>query len=125
MARVIQSLSDLIGKRVDLLIICSACDHRRTVDVARVVRLFANRGWSGDWRTAAKRFRCGQCGGKAIKLDADFYGAAVRRQHRATLAVVPPALLPGLRPPPPGVSIEDWNSASERERKRLVDRSRS
>ncbi|QYE35140.1 hypothetical protein KZX46_20910 [Polymorphobacter sp. PAMC 29334] len=94
--------------------------------MAKVLRLFRTRGWSDDWYDAPRRFRCGGCGSKNIHLDADFYGAAVRRQRgQPKLATVPETLRPGLKPPPHGVSVTEWNVATERERKRLVDRSRS
>lgn len=79
-----------------------------------------------DWWPARRRFRCRKSGSKDIKLDADFYGCAVRRQRRlAVLAAVEETLRPGLRPPPPGVRLAEWNRVTETESKRLVDRARS
>ena len=75
---------------------------------------------------AHNRFRCRKCGSKDARLDADFYGHALRRQSRpASLAVVPETLKPGLHPPPPGVRLAEWNRATERERKKLAERARS
>ncbi len=125
MAGVVRYISDLERKGVDLFVKCQDCDHSRTISVARVVAMFRARGWSDDWYGAVKRFRCRECGSKNVHLDADFYGHALRRQRRAKLEAVPETLRPGLRPPPPGISISEWNVATERERKRLVDRSRS
>ena len=63
---------------------------------------------------------------KDIKLEADFYGHAVRRQRRpAVLAAVEETLRPGLRPPPPGVPLSQWNRATESERRKLVERAKS
>ena len=99
----------------------------RRIAVGRLIRLFGDRGWSTDWREAHARFRCSRCGSKTVALSPDFYAFSLRRQRDRPnhLRPVPPALRPGLKPPPPGVSIEEWNAATERERKRLVDRSRS
>ena len=44
------------------------------------VEIFTRHRWSTDWWHAHRRFRCRKCGSKDIKLDADFYGHAVRRQ---------------------------------------------
>ena len=126
MAGVVQSLEDLSGKGADLLIQCKACGHDRTVPISPALDIFRRRHWSTDWWQAHRRFRCRKCGSKEIKLDADFYGQAVRRQRApAVLAVVEETLRPGLRPLPPGIALTEWNRATESERKRLVARARS
>lgn len=108
---------DLSRKGVDLDIQCRACAHDRTVPIGHALDIFGRRRWSTDWGQAHGRFRCRKCGSKNVKLDADFYGHAVRRQRKpATLAVVEERLRPGLRPPPPGVPLAEWNRATEAER---------
>ena len=126
MAGPIRDLDDLSRKGADLRITCRDCGHSRSAAIWDVQRIFRNRMWSTDWTQVARRFRCRKCGSKHIAIGADFYGGAVRRQRQpAQLKGVPTVLRPGLRPPPPGVSLDEWNAADERERKRLVDRSRS
>lgn len=126
MAGPVRSLEDLSGKGADLVVACCACGHDRTVAIEQVMLIFRRRQWQTDWRLAHARFRCRNCGSKDVRLDADFYGFALRRQRRpATLTAVPETLRPGLHPPPPGVALSVWNRASERERRRLVERSRS
>jgi DNA-directed RNA polymerase subunit RPC12/RpoP len=126
MAGVVRSIEDLSRKGADLLIRCHACGHDRTVPIHQALDIFRRRLWSTDWWAAHRRFRCRKCGSKDIKLDADFYGHAVRRQRRpAVLAAVEETLRPGLKPPPPSVPLAEWNRATEAERKRLVDRARS
>ncbi|TRW17723.1 hypothetical protein [Glacieibacterium frigidum] len=126
MAGPVRSLDDLSNKGADLVIACRACGHDRTVAIEQVMAVFFRRRWSTDWSAAHQRFRCRKCGSKDVRLGVDFYGYAVRRQRRpAALAAVPVTLKPGLHPPPPGVSLSEWNRATERERKRLVDRARS
>ncbi|QXQ07429.1 hypothetical protein KX816_05225 [Sphingosinicellaceae bacterium] len=118
----VRSLDDLSAKGADLLIVCRACGHDRSVAIEQVAAIFHQRRWQTDWRAAHQRFRCRRCGSKDVRLDADFYGQALRKQRRpASLSAVPDALKPGLRPPPPGVSLPDWNRATERERKKLTD----
>lgn len=124
----VRSLDDLSAKGADLLIACRACGHDRSVAIEQVMTIFHRRHWPTDWRDAHRRFRCRKCGGKDVRLDADFYGQALRKQRRpASLEVVPETLRPGLHPPPPGVSLTEWNRATERERKRkrLAERARS
>ena len=126
MAGPLHDLLQLLGK-ADVAIACRDCRHSQTVAAGRIVKLFGERRWSTDWRAAHVRFRCSACGSKTVTLSPDFYSYSLRHQRERPghLAAVPPALRPGLRPPPPGVSIEAWNAATERERKRLVDRARS
>lgn len=126
MAGVCKSLLELSAKGADLVVICDACGHDRTVPIGQAVRLFWVRGWSTDWDQAHRRFRCRKCGAKTVRLDADFYGYAVRHQRRpVSLKAVAESVRPGLRAPPPGISIADWNRATEAERKKMVDRARS
>lgn len=121
-----KSLQELSTKGADLVVICNACGHDRTIAIERATRLFFVRGWSADWDRAHRRFRCRKCGSKDVRLDADFYGYALRHQRQApTLVAVAETLRPGLRPPPPGVALADWNRATEAERKKMVDRARS
>ena len=125
-AGVVRWLEDLSRKGADLAIQCRACGHDRTVAIGHALDIFCRRRWSTDWWDAHRRFRCRKCGSKDVKLDADLYGHALRRQRTpAKLAVVEERLRPGLRPPPPGVALSEWNRATEVERKRLVDRARS
>lgn len=126
MAGVVRWLEDLSRKNAHLFILCQACGHNRTVPIGHALDIFSRRRWSTDWWGAHRRFRCRKCGSKEIKLDADFYGHAVRRQRRPpVLTAVKETLRPGLRPPPPDVPLAEWNRASEAERKKLVDRARS
>lgn len=127
MAGPLHDLMQLMGK-ADLRIKCAECRHDVVVAIGRILSLFRRRGWPTGWREAHLRFRCSQCGSKRLTLSPDFYERSVRRQQEKRgghLTPVAAALRPGLHPPPPGVSIEAWNTASERERKRLVERARS
>ena len=125
MAGVVRWLEDLSRKRADLFIQCRSCGHGRTVAIGHALDIFSRRRWSTDWWEAHRRFRCRKCGSKNVKLDADFFGHAVRRQRApAALSVVKETLRPGLRPPPPGVSLTEWNRATERERKKVAERAR-
>jgi len=126
MAGPVRDLDDLSRKRADLRVACRDCGHARSLAIADVQRVFRHRMWSTEWGQIARRFRCRKCGSKHVAIGADFYGGAVRHQRQpAPLKAVPTTLRPGLRPPPPGVSIAEWNAADERERRRLVDRLRS
>jgi hypothetical protein len=121
----VRSLDDLSNKGADLIVACRACGHDRSVAIEQVMSIFRRRGWQTDWRVAHGRFRCRKCGSKDVRLDADFYGHALRRQRRpASLSAVPETLKPGLHPPPPGVPLSEWNRATERERKKLAERAR-
>jgi len=121
-----KSLQELSTKGAGLVVICSVCGHDRTIAIERATRLFFMGGWPSDWDRAHRRFRCRKCGSKDVRLDADFYGYALRHQRQApTLVVVEKPLRPGLRPPPPGVAIADWNRATEAGRKKMVERARS
>lgn len=125
MAGPIRDLEDLSRKRADLRISCRDCGHAGSIQIYQALDLFRRNRWSTDWYEVARRFWCRKCGSKRLGVSADFWGAAVRRQNSPPmLKAVPPSLRPGLRPPPPGVSIETWNAADERERKRLVERAR-
>ena len=127
MAGPLHDLMQLSGK-ADVRINCRDCHHLTTVTIGKVLQLFRRRQWRTDWREAHTRFRCSQCDSKRIGIEPDFYEYELRRQRErkaGALQAVPAVLKPGLRPPPPGVSVEEWNGASERERKRLVDRARS
>lgn len=121
MAGPLHDLTQLTGK-ADLGVACRDCRHGETIDIDRIVRRFVARTWSTGWRAAHARFRCSVCGSKAVVLTPNFHSWGQRHPIERR----PPAatLRPGLRPPPPGVSIAAWNAADERERKRLVDRSR-
>ena len=126
MAGPLHDLLQLLQK-ADVAIACRDCRHSQTIAVGKIVKLFSDRRWSTDWRAAHRRFRCSACASKAVTLSPDFYAFALRQQRDRPrhLAAVAPSLRPGLRPPPSGISIEAWNAATERERKRMVDRSRS
>jgi len=125
MAGPVRSLEALSNTGADLIVACRACGHDRTVAIEQVVTIFQRRHWQTEWRMAHARFRCRKCGSKDVRLDVDFYGHALRKQHRsASLTLVPETLRPGLHPPPPGVSLSEWNRASERERKKLAERAR-
>ena len=126
MAGPVRSLEDLSIKGADLVIACRVCGHDRTVAIEQVMTIFRRRVWQTEWDQAHRRFRCRKCGSKDVRLDVDFYGYALRRQRRpAVLEVVPETLKPGLHPPPPGVSLLEWNRATERERRKLAERARS
>ena len=126
MAGPLHDLDALERKGADVRISWRDCGQARSVAVWDVQRIFRNRMWWTDWSQVAKRLRYRKCGLKHIGIGADFYGGAMRRQHApAQLKAVLTTLRPGLKPPPPGVSIEYWNAADERERKRFVDRLRS
>ena len=125
MTRPVRSLEDLSNKGADLVVACRACGHDRTIAIEQVMFIFRRRNWQTDWQLAHARFRCRKCGSKDIRLSVDFYGYALRHQRRpASLALVPETLRPGLHPPPPGVSLSEWNRATERERKKLAERAR-
>ena len=124
----VKSLEQLSAKGADLTVRCRACGHDRTVPIEQALAIFRRRGWPTDWERVAVRFRCRTCGGKQAELGVSFYAYALRHQQvrgRPALAAVPEQLRPGLRPPPPGVPIAEWNRASEAERKKMVERARS
>ena len=126
MAGPIRDLDALARKGADVRLSCRDCGEARSVAVWDGQRVFRDRVWWTDWSQVARHLRCRKCGSKHIGIGADFYGGAMRRQHApAQLKAVLTTLRPGLKPTPPGVSIEDWNAADERERKRFVDRLRS
>lgn len=110
MVQAIRSLDELIGKGCDVAIGCRGCGHQAFEAPVTLVTVFRARGWQTGWREAPQRFRCARCRSKDVALTLRFREETVRA---------------GLRPPPPGVAISVWNRASEAERKRLVDRSRS
>ena len=127
MAGLLHDLMQLSGK-VDVRIKCRDCHHLTIVVIGKILQLFRRLQWLTGWREANTRFRCSQCGSKRVSIEPDFCEYELRRQREkkaGALQAVPAALKLGLRPPPPGVSVEEWNIASERERKRLVDRARS
>ena len=117
MTGLIRSLLDLSRKSADLRLSCCDCGHARTVAIGDAMRIITIYGWSTGWHLVARRLRCRRCGSKPIAIAAHSWGAAVRKQRApAQLSVAPTTLRPGLKPPPPGVTTEEWNAATDRER---------
>jgi len=128
MAGAVRSLEQLSAQGADLIVRCRACGHERTVPIEQTLAIFRRRGWPTDRERVADRFRCRTCGAKQVDLGATFYAHALRDQQvrgRPALAAVPEQVRTGLRPPPPGVKIAEWNRASEAQRKKMVERARS
>jgi hypothetical protein len=50
----------------DVIVKCCACGHRRDIKTEALARIF---GWDRKVRAIAERFRCSNCGGKAVDVS--------------------------------------------------------
>lgn len=75
MARRFLTLTKIARYGRELRVTCTSCEHAREVDPQPIVAVFERNGWAVDLPSAAKHFRCGECGSTehvqlaVVKLD--------------------------------------------------------